>query len=668
MASSFLNSLERKLGVPGKLLIAPLFILLLFAAVTLFSVFEFQKLDQTMNTVARDLAPDTAIGTDSITSVYRMRLRVFDYFSTGNEKTLERFGESEADFRAVMAKAQEDIQEPERAKLVDRIEETTNQYIDSFRNELVPAKRQVLSIIDEKLDVHGPNATKALRLALNGVANREPDSELRAGLEQLLNDALIMRMTAQRYLATGDEDSQKALGWAIEDLSDALELIDAENGPEFVQVYLNTVVEELEAYRTGVQQMLEQQSILVSVKTQKLDVLGPEIARMARQLESSIFASLDQEADEATAETSLALKFTLAAFTVSAVLGLIVAVLMSRLMGSSVKRAKTEILGYLDDIANNNGDLSTRLTPGRPDEIGDFIGAVNTFLETLEKTISQIVRASRQLTGESESLSGITKRTTANSEQQRDQITQVSAAMQEMVSTSEEIASNTSETDESARKAASLADSGQETVGSAIRAVTNLANQVEKGSTRIQQLENESAEIGNVLAVIQSIAEQTNLLALNAAIEAARAGEAGRGFAVVADEVRGLAKRVQESTVDIERIVSQLQSGAAGAVVDMSKAKQMAEEASEEASKSGEALTDILAAVNSIVEMTTQIASATEQQRATASEMTQNVEMSSGAIEELAGDISQVNQSSQSLATMADELNTLVRRFRASES
>ncbi|PHS46640.1 MAG: chemotaxis protein [Marinobacter sp.] len=649
-------------------MIAPVFVLLLFASVTFFSVNEFQALDQRMNTVARDLAPETAIGTESVISVYRMRLRVFDYFSTGNEETLERFDEMETDFRAVMAKAQEDIQEPERASLVDRIEDTTNQYIDAFRNVLVPAKRQVLSIIADQLDVHGPNATKALRLALNGVANREPDSDLRAGLEQLLNDALIMRMTAERYLATGDEDSQKALGWAIEDLSDALELIDAENGPEFVQVYLNTVVEELEAYRAAVQKMLEQQSILVNVKSQKLDVLGPEIASMARELEASIFASLDEEADEATAETDLALKFTLAAFLISAVLGLIVAIVMSRLMGNSVKRAKTEILGYLDDIANNNGNLSTRLTPGRPDEIGDFIDAVNTFLQTLEETISRIVTASRQLTGESESLSGITERTTANSEQQRDQITQVSAAMQEMVSTSEEIASNTSETDESARKASSLADSGQETVGSAIRAVTNLANQVEKGSNRIQQLENESAEIGNVLAVIQSIAEQTNLLALNAAIEAARAGDAGRGFAVVADEVRGLAKRVQESTVDIERIVSQLQSGAAGAVVDMSKAKQMAEEASEEASKSGEALTDILAAVNSIVEMTTQIASATEQQRATAAEMTQNVEISSGAIEELAGDISQVNQSSRSLANMADELNTLVRRFRASES
>ncbi|WP_257900119.1 methyl-accepting chemotaxis protein [Marinobacter sp. F4206] len=664
MAFSFLESTERKLGVPGKLLIAPAFILLLFAAVTLFSVREFQLLDEHMNTVARDLAPDTSLGTDSIISVYRMRLRVADFFSTGNEKVLGRFDEQEARFNEVMARAQDDIREPEAAKLVDRIESTTMNYIAAFRNELVPAKRRVLAIIDEELDEHGPNATKAIRLALNGVANRQPESNLRAGLEQLLSDALTMRMTAQRYFANGDEDSKKALGWAIEDLSDALELLDTDSGPDFVKTYLNTAVEELESYRSSVQELLEQQSIVISVKSQKLDVMGPEVARMARELESSIFAELEVQADLADQETDVALNFTLIAFVVSAVLGLIVAVLMSRMMGNSVKRAKQEILGYLDDIAQNNGDLSTRLTPGRPDEIGDFISAVNSFLATLEETISQIVKTSRKLTGESESLSGITERTTANSEQQRDQITQVSAAMQEMVSTSEEIASNTSETDESARKAASLANTGQSTVATAVQVVSNLANQVEEGSRRIQQLEKESGEIGSVLEVIQSIAEQTNLLALNAAIEAARAGEAGRGFAVVADEVRGLAKRVQDSTVDIERIVSQLQSGAAGAVVDMSKAKQLAGEATEEASKSGEALSDILAAVNSIVEMTTQIASATEQQRATASEMTQTVEASSNAIDELTGDISHVNQSGQSLAGMAEEMDTLVSRFK----
>ena len=243
MASSVLSSIERKLGVPGKLLIAPVFILLLFASVTFFSVYEFQELDRRMNTVARDLAPDTSIGTESVISVYRMRLRVFDYFTTGDEETLAHFGELEAEFNEVMARAQENIQDPGAAKLVDRIKTTTDEYIKAFRNELVPAKRQVLKIIKDELDVYGPNATKALRMALNGVANREPESDLRAGLEQLLNDAMVMQLTAQRYLTNGDEDSRKALGWAIEDLTDALELLQPENGPDFVQVYMQTVVE-----------------------------------------------------------------------------------------------------------------------------------------------------------------------------------------------------------------------------------------------------------------------------------------------------------------------------------------------------------------------------------------------------------------------------------------
>ncbi|MEA1082137.1 methyl-accepting chemotaxis protein [Marinobacter qingdaonensis] len=562
-----------------------------------------------------------------------------------------------------MTDAQENIQDPERAALVDQIESATRDYVDAFRNELVPAKQQVLAIIKNELDVHGPEATDALRRALDGVTNRDPESRFRVVLEQLLSDALLMRMAAQRYFADGNDRSRKNLTYAIEDLGDALGLIDMRDVPDYVENYLKTAIGELEQYRASVEKLLVQQDKAVRVKTEKLDVLGPSIAEKARELEYNVFGALEEVADDADAETDKALQFTTAAFAISVVLGLVVAVLMSRLMGSSVKRARTEILRYLDDISNNRGNVTTRLSQGRPDEIGDFIEAVNAFLATLEDTISKIVTSSRRLTTESESLSGITERTTANSEQQRDQITQVSAAMQEMVSTSEEIASNTSDTDESARHAATLAESGQETVTTAINSVNSLAGQVEAASKRIQQLENESGEIGSVLEVIQNIAEQTNLLALNAAIEAARAGEAGRGFAVVADEVRGLAKRVQDSTVDIERIVSNLQQGAAGAVVDMSRAKQMAGEATDEAGKSGAALADILSAVHRIVEMTTQIASATEQQRATAAEMTQNVESSSEAIDKLADDIGQVNGSSTSLADMAEDLNEMVRRF-----
>lgn len=666
MAVNTFEAIERRLGISGKLLIAPVFILLLFALVTFYSVREFQSLDERMGTVARDLAPETSIATGVLINLYNMRLRVFDYYDTGNDEILSRFEQLESEFFNELSEARQEIHSADRIKLVDEIEQATLQFVTVFKNELVPAKQQVKNIIANELDQYGPEASEALRRAIDGVTNRDPDSRLRVVLEQLIHDALLMRMASQRFFADGDESSETALGYALEDVADALDFLDMDSVPEYVRQYFDTAIEALKNYQASVDKLLIQQKAMIRTKEDKLDVLGPQITGLARDLEQKVFTSLESVADEAEAETETALNLTLAAFITSVVLGLVVAVLMSRMMGASVKRARAEILGYLESIGNNKGDVSTRLTKGRPDEIGDFISAVNSFLETLEDIISRIVTSSQQLTSESESLSGVTDSTTVNAEQQRDQVTQVSAAMQEMVSTSDEIASNTSDTDESARQAAELAGTGQATVATAVKAVSRLAEQVEAGSKRIQRLEQESGEIGKVLEVIQAIAEQTNLLALNAAIEAARAGDAGRGFSVVADEVRGLARRVQDSTVDIERIVSNLQSGAAGAVVDMSKAKQMASEASEEAGKSGEALVDIMAAVNRIVDMTTQIASATEQQRATAAEMTQNVEASSSAIDKLTDDIAHVNQSSRSLADMAEDLDSLVRRFKTS--
>jgi methyl-accepting chemotaxis protein len=666
VAVSIFEPIERRLGVSGKLLVAPIFILLLFALVTFYSVREFQNLDTRMDTVARKLAPETSVATSVLINLYSMRLAVSEYYATGDDDLLPRFEKIETDFFSELNGARESISSSARLKLVVDVQKATEQYVTTFKNELVPAKQQVKKIIAAELDQYGPAASQALRRAIDGITNRAPDSRLRVVLEQLIHDTLVMRMNAQRFFADGSKDSETDLGYAMEDITDALEFLNMDTVPDYVMQYFETAVEALKNYRSSVGKLFVQQKAMIRIKEDQLDALGPQITGMARQLEEKVFTALESVADEAEAETQTALNLTLAAFAISLVLGLVVALSMSRLMGTSVKRARSEILGYLKSIRENEGDVTTRLTNGRPDETGDFISAVNEFLETLEDIISRIVQSSRKLTSESESLSGVTSSTTRNAEQQRDQVTQVSAAMQEMVSTSDEIASNTNDTDESARRAADLAGIGKATVSTAVESVLRLADQIEEGSKRIQRLEKESEDIGSVLEVIQGIAAQTNLLALNAAIEAARAGDAGRGFAVVADEVRGLARRVQDSTVDIERIVSQIQSGAAGAAVDMSKARQMANEASEEAGKSREALTDILAAINRIVEMTTQVASATEQQRATASEMTENVEASSSAIDKLTDDIADVNASSKSLAAMAEDLNTLVRRFRTS--
>lgn len=666
MTVRLFESTERRLGVSGKLLIAPVFILLLFALVTFYSVQEFRNLDERLGTVATDLAPETAVATGVVVNLYQLRLRVFDYFATGNEETLAEFQKLESEFFAELENARAGIDAEKRLRLINQIEQASREFVSVFKEELVPAKQQVLRIVSEELDEYGPDASQALRRAIDGITNREPDSPLRVSLEQLIHDTLLMRMATQRYFADGTEKSERALSYAMEDVTDALTFLDMDSVPDFIRQYMDSAIKALQSYQASVKNLLAHQTAMNRTKTDKLDVLGPEITVLARDLEQEVFAALELVADEAEYETDTALRLTLAAFATSVVLGLVVALLMSRTVAKTVKRARSEILQYLEDIGNGRGNVETRLTTGRPDEVGDFISAVNAFLETLQDTITGIARASGKLSTESDSLSGITERTTTNSEQQRDQITQVSAAMQEMVSTSDEIASNTSDTDQSAREAARLADTGQATVSAAVQSVSRLAEQVQEGSLRVQRLEQESGEIGSVLEVIQSIAEQTNLLALNAAIEAARAGEAGRGFSVVADEVRGLAKRVQDSTVDIERIVSNLQSGAAGAVVDMSKARQLAEEASEQGGKSGSALSEILAAVNRIVDMTTQVASATEQQRTTAAEMTRNVEASSTAIDDLTADIAHVNQSGKSLAAMAEEMNKLVRRFQVS--
>lgn len=663
MKNAEFNNIERRLGVSGKLLIAPVFVLLLFAFVTYSSVREFQNLQLRMDTVARDIAPETSVATGVLLHLYQMRLQVFDYYQTGNDDALTGFGETRDRLFEEIASARDQIKAPERLALVDKIEKSALAYTKVFSGELVPAKQQVQSIITTQLDDYGADASEALRRAMDGITNRQPDSPLRVVLEQLIHDTLLMRLSAQRYFADPVESREQDLSYAIEDVTLALSFIDPDTVPTFIRNYIQNATTAVGQYESSVRDLLAQQEALANAKRDKLDVAGPAITALARRLESQVFEALDTVANEAEAETETALRYTLSAFVVSVLLGIIVAIILSRLIAASVKKARVEIQDYLQAIDNNAGNLSTRLSAGRPDEVGDFIQAVNALLKTQEDIISGIARASGQLSTESETLSTITRRTTANSEQQRDQITQVSAAMQEMGSTSDEIAGNTNETDESARQAANLAGDGQATVASAIHAVSSLAGQVEEGSQKVQRLEQESGEIGKVLEVIQSIAEQTNLLALNAAIEAARAGEAGRGFSVVADEVRGLAKRVQASTVDIERIVSNLQHGAAEAVMSMQQARQLATNASDEAGKSDTALANILEATHRIVEMTTQVASATEQQRATAAEMTRNVEVSSVAIDSLAEDISQVNESGKSLSEMADQLHRLVRRF-----
>jgi methyl-accepting chemotaxis protein len=239
--------------------------------------------------------------------------------------------------------------------------------------------------------------------------------------------------------------------------------------------------------------------------------------------------------------------------------------------------------------------------------------------------INEVNAATGQVAAAAEQMSATTQETSAGIQRQRSEIELLATAMTEMSQTTQDVARNANEAADSANSAKEESSSGEKVVRQTIGAIEALASSVEETAQVIHRLESDTDNIRVVLDVIRGIAEQTNLLALNAAIEAARAGEQGRGFAVVADEVRTLATRTQDSTQEIQRIIEQLQGGAGEAVKAMEGGRSKAQKTVQEAALAGESLTRIRAAVDTITDMNHQIASAAEEQSAVADNMNQSV-------------------------------------------
>lgn len=309
-------------------------------------------------------------------------------------------------------------------------------------------------------------------------------------------------------------------------------------------------------------------------------------------------------------------------------------------------------------------DLTRRVSIARQDEIGATAQALNSMLEQFSGTIGELRGMTDQLASAAEQLSAVSTQTNTNLDTQRTQTEQVATAMNEMTATVQEVARSANDAADSSQEADKESRQGGEVVRSVVDSIGALSGEVARVAESVQNLDQQSQQIGTVLDVIRGIAEQTNLLALNAAIEAARAGEQGRGFAVVADEVRTLASRTQASTADIQSMIEALQNGTRDAVSAMNRGREMAESTATDAQRAGRALESIMTAVERIRDMTNQIASAAEQQNAVAEEINRNVT----TINEITGEsVSGANQTagtSQELAGIATRVRELVAVFR----
>lgn len=329
----------------------------------------------------------------------------------------------------------------------------------------------------------------------------------------------------------------------------------------------------------------------------------------------------------------------------------------------SAIRMLPRVVVELQHIAD--GDLSERACiKHNGDEIGALCNGLENMKERLRGVMSLISSTSSQLAGAAEQMTAVSEQTLQAINRQQGEINQVATAMAEMSATAHEVAENATHTSESAREADDEAQRGQGVVRQSVSGIHNLAQNVLQASEVIHRLDQDSEQIGSILDVIRGIAEQTNLLALNAAIEAARAGEQGRGFAVVADEVRTLAQRTQKSTQEIQGMIEQLQKGARDAVQVMEQGRQRTEESVDQTNRAGSSLDVITTAVSKITDMNLQIASAAHEQSAVAEEMTRNVTQINQMADETAEGARQTEQTSRDLYSLASELQGLVQQFR----
>ena len=378
-----------------------------------------------------------------------------------------------------------------------------------------------------------------------------------------------------------------------------------------------------------------------------------------KRVEDHLSGSLMTMVQEIRASASVQLLSYLLIAGAVLLLTLVVALALVRVLSSSLSKVRAG----LTEVAET-GDLRTRVEVPSRDEVGQIAEAFNTMVESLQSVLGQVAVATASLNAQSEQLAAMSRATRNAADRQKNETHQSASAMNEMATTVQEVARNTSAAAAETRNATEEAGVGRQVGTEVMDAIDTLASEIRDAAEVITGLKQDSEAIGGILEVIREVAEQTNLLALNAAIEAARAGEQGRGFAVVADEVRTLASRTNASAQEIQQMIERVQGRTDQAVAVMDRSRQQAQLSVKKAADAGASLQRITGMIGQISDMNVQIASASEEQSAVAEEINRNILAIHRIAEENAAGTAQLEASSQELERLAHELQAGLAGFK----
>ncbi len=551
-----------------------------------------------------------------------------------------------ASLNDVLEKVRKRVSEPQDSQRLQQQSEAVREYERSFA-----ALKNAADAREAARAVLGASADKAAAL----IASVE-QALLQSGDAVLFNNAVEVgkllqqaRFQVRGYTYSGKAEFRQTALAAIDQAATLLKALPNKVSAEH-HGNLASAAESLAAYRGAVVQFGSAQEAS-EVALRQMGEQGTRLLNLSQELTVSQTKLRDTETQSAKSMLGLATALAL-------LFGIIASWAITRQIVIPLRHTLTAV----DRIAS--GDLSHDLNEQRRDELGQLQRSMQRMTVSLRELIGGIGDGVTQIASAAEELSAVTEQTSAGVNSQKVETDQVATAMNEMAATVHEVARNAEEASEAAVMADQQAREGDRVVSEVIAQIERLAEEVGHSSDAMNQLKAESDKIGSVLDVIKSVAQQTNLLALNAAIEAARAGEAGRGFAVVADEVRSLAQRTQQSTEEIEELIAGLQRGTQQVTSVMDNSRSLTESSVELTRNAGVSLETITRTVSSIQSMNQQIAAAAEQQSAVAEEINRSVmnvrdvsDQTSAASEETAA-------SSVELARLGTHLQGLVSRFR----
>ncbi|QSB19935.1 methyl-accepting chemotaxis protein [Pseudomonas sp. 15A4] len=485
--------------------------------------------------------------------------------------------------------------------------------------------------------------------------SQEQDSSERLGeftnIQQLRGQVQNARYEVQAYVFSGKESYEVAAITAIDEALKEVEQIASDQADGNVSELLNAR-KTLLKYREHMGQFKDLQ-VKVEAAQESMEALGESLLTSTGEITALQGQRRDAEASQSRQTLS-------GVAGLAMLLGLLAAWLITQQIIAPLRLT----LSAAARIAK--GDLSQDLEIGRRDEMGMLQRSMQEMTLSLRQLISGISDGVTQIASAAEQLSAVTEQTSVGVNSQKDETDCVATAMNQMTSTVMEVARNAEEASEAARHADQQARDGDKVVNDAIAQIERLAVEVNNSTEAMGKLKLESDKIGGVLDVIKSVSQQTNLLALNAAIEAARAGEAGRGFAVVADEVRGLAQRTQESTEEIEVLIAALQSGTQQVVMTLDASRTLTDSSVDLSRQAGNALGHITRTVSTIQTMNQQIAAAGEEQSSVAEQINRSVLNVRDVSEQTAASSEETAASSIELARLGVQLQEMVGKFRVS--